>query len=98
MLIRVHGKERLESVRLRHRAKFRNICGTAGHGFGAQRIRITDTNERGTEHFGVLRDRAADGDSSRAGSLPCQVSRGSVFVLDQVLRSGDEIVNGVLLG
>ncbi len=55
-------------------------------------------NQRGAKHFRTLRDGAADGDSSGAGSLPRQVSRGSVFVFDQVFAAGEKIVYGVLLG
>src|SRR5580704_6242379 len=45
----------------------------------------------------MLREKAADRDAASTGSLNCEVSRRGIFLVDEIVSSRHEIIDGVLL-
>src|SRR5277367_1108654 len=45
----------------------------------------------------MLREKAADRDAAGTGSLDREVSRRRIFLVDEIVGSGHEIIDGVLL-
>src|SRR6202041_1448238 len=90
-------EERLETVGILHRTELGYIFRSAGHELRAQRIGIADANQRRAEQFRMLSDRSADRYAASAGAFASQVRSRRVFMCDQVSRSGNHVVNRVLL-
>src|SRR6202050_1972924 len=98
MTIRVHGVEPFETFGIGDGAELGDIWRTVGGKFNAQRVGAAAADQRSSEQVRPLRDSASDQDAAGAGAFTRQALRAGVFVFDQVLSAGDEIVDGVLFG
>ena len=63
-----------------------------------QPVRSAHANERGAEHLRMLRDRAANRDAARAFPDTGEARRRGVFVFEQILGAGHEVIDRILFG
>ena len=96
MVVRRIGVERFELIGIFHGAEFGDVECTIGIEFDAQHIVDADEGNHGAKELRALGKVCAHEQPAIAAAHDGQMRRGGVFVVNQVLSAGDEVVEDIL--
>ena len=91
------GVERFELLGIFHRAEFGDVEGAVGIEFDAQHVVDADEGDDRAEQVGTLGEGRAHQQAAIAATDDGKVGRRGVLVVDEVLGTGDEVVEDILL-